>query len=117
MGSRPCFYPPEPRTADPSSTRREKQGNSRIQALQYFFCGANVVANVSNDAQEQELTYNLEQLESQKATNIFPSTVRRRANKGKASTLKIKNCSWFTDYHLLSYKDCLVKNKRIRDKK
>ena len=75
-----------------------------------------VVANVSNDVQKQELTYNLEQLESQKATNIFPSRVTRRAKKGKASTLKIKNCSWFTDYHLLSYKDCLVDNNMIKQK-
>ena len=56
-----------------------------------------ILSNTSWDSSTQVLEYSLEQSYSQQGTNIFPSSVKKRARKGKGTTLKLKKCAFFTD--------------------
>ena len=56
-----------------------------------------VISNSTWDSSRNILQYTIVQTETQTTTNNFPSIVARRANQGKATTLKMKKCSFFIE--------------------
>ena len=56
-----------------------------------------IISTVRWNSNKKKLYYTLQQADEQRSTNVFPARATKRAKKRKNSTLKLKNCAFFTD--------------------